>query len=379
MGAQKVDRGPHMPKRLSQLLPQKSERVLEDLLPFGAHGDASLPGVHVDSYNVELQQRGRFIGDQANKKALSELLEARRAIARKRGKDPLGNTATENFTKKKLEKILTRGEPAATVLVQAVLDDFAGRVVTVIRRFLKIPEWKKVQRIAIGGGFRAGRIGELAIGRAQALLDSEKIAVELRAVRADPDDAGLIGAAYLAPAWIFRGYNGILAVDIGGTNIRAGILRFKTPRGRALLKPKVIDSLIWEHADEDINRVEAVEELVEMLRKLRKRTARDRFRLAPFIGIGCPGRVRADGSIDRGAQNLPGNWESKHFNLAAHLRKHVSIERGQETIVIVHNDAVVQGLSELPAMRDVDHWAIMTIGTGLGNAKFTTRPLLRKG
>ena len=362
-----------MPKRISQLLPQKSERVLENLLPFGAHGDANLPGVDVDSYNIELQQRGRFVGDQANKKALSKLLEARREQARKRGEDPLGNTAAENLTKKRLEKILVKGEPAAAVLVQTALDDFAERLVKVIRRFLKIPEWKQVQRVVIGGGFRAGRIGELAIGKAQTLLDSEKIAVELRAVRADPDDAGLIGAAYLAPGWIFRGYDGILAVDIGGSNIRAGLLRFKAQRARAPLKPKVIDSLIWEHADEDINRSEAVEELVGMLQKLKKRAARDGFRLAPFIGIGCPGRVRADGSIDRGTQNLPGNWAAKRFNLPAHLRKHVSIIPGQETVAIIHNDAVVQGLSELPAMRDVEHWAIMTIGTGLGNAKFTTR------
>ena len=32
----------------------------------------------------------------------------------------------------------------------------------------------------------------------------------------------------------------------------------------------------------------------------------------------------------------------------------------------MHNDAVVQGLSEIPFMRDVAHWAVFTIGTGLG-------------
>ncbi len=367
-----------MPKRVSLLLPQKSERVLENLLPFGAHGDANLPGVDVDSYNLEIQQRGRFIGDQANKKALFELLEARRKIARKRDKDPLGNIATEDLTKKKLEKILTSGEPAASVLVQSALDDFAARLVKVIHRFRKIPEWKKVQRIAIGGGFRAGRMGELAIGRAQSLLDGEKVALELCAVRADPDDAGLMGSAYLAPAWIFEGYDGILAVDIGGSNIRCGIIRLKKARPRDPVKAKVIDSLIWGHGKEDVNRNEAVDELVDMLEKLIRRAARERFRLAPFIGMGCPGRIRADGAIDRGTQNLPGNWEAEHFNLPFHLHKHVSVISGHETTVIIHNDAVVQGLSELPAMRDVDHWAILTIGTGLGNAKFTTRPPLRK-
>jgi hypothetical protein len=43
------------------------------------------------------------------------------------------------------------------------------------------------------------------------------------------------------------------------------------------------------------------------------------------------------------------------------------------THVAVHNDAVVQGLSEAPRMRDVERWGVMTIGTGLGNARFTNR------
>jgi hypothetical protein len=34
---------------------------------------------------------------------------------------------------------------------------------------------------------------------------------------------------------------------------------------------------------------------------------------------------------------------------------------------------VVQGLSELPWMRDVGRWGILTIGTGLGNASFANR------
>ena len=39
----------------------------------------------------------------------------------------------------------------------------------------------------------------------------------------------------------------------------------------------------------------------------------------------------------------------------------------------MHNDAVVQGLSEIPYVQDVEHWGIFTIGTGLGNARFTNR------
>ena len=39
----------------------------------------------------------------------------------------------------------------------------------------------------------------------------------------------------------------------------------------------------------------------------------------------------------------------------------------------MHNDAMVQGLSERPFMDDVEHWGVLTIGTGLGNARFTNR------
>ena len=41
--------------------------------------------------------------------------------------------------------------------------------------------------------------------------------------------------------------------------------------------------------------------------------------------------------------------------------------------VVMHNDAVVQGLSELPRMRGRKSWGALTIGTGLGNARYTNR------
>jgi hypothetical protein len=39
----------------------------------------------------------------------------------------------------------------------------------------------------------------------------------------------------------------------------------------------------------------------------------------------------------------------------------------------MHNDGVTQGLSEVPFMQDFDYWGVLTIGTGLGNARFTNR------
>jgi hypothetical protein len=44
-----------------------------------------------------------------------------------------------------------------------------------------------------------------------------------------------------------------------------------------------------------------------------------------------------------------------------------------DTAILMHNDGVVQGLSEVPFMQDVDRWGVLTIGTGLGNARFSNR------
>ena len=43
-------------------------------------------------------------------------------------------------------------------------------------------------------------------------------------------------------------------------------------------------------------------------------------------------------------------------------------------MVLIHSDAVVQGLSEAPFVRNVGSWVVFTIGTGgVGNAPFRNR------
>jgi hypothetical protein len=49
--------------------------------------------------------------------------------------------------------------------------------------------------LAIGGGLRASRVGELVMGRAGVILKSDKVALDLVPIRNDPNAAGLIGAA----------------------------------------------------------------------------------------------------------------------------------------------------------------------------------------
>ena len=50
-----------------------------------------------------------------------------------------------------------------------------------------------------------------------------------------------------------------------------------------------------------------------MIAELVERAEQKALKLAPFIGVGCPGIIKPDGFIERGAQNLPGDWESSRF------------------------------------------------------------------
>jgi predicted NBD/HSP70 family sugar kinase len=194
-------------------------------------------------------------------------------------------------------------------------------------------------------------------------------------IRHEPDEAGLIGGAHLAPRWMFEAHDAILAVDIGGTNIRAGVVELNLKKAPDLSKASVWKFELWRHADEKkkLNREDAIDELVAMLKTMIARAGKEDLRLAPFIGIGCPGIIEADGTIDRGAQNLPGNWASSRFNLPRALHEAIPTIGKHETAILLHNDAVVQGLSQAPFMTDVERWGVLTIGTGLGNARFTNR------
>jgi hypothetical protein len=338
------------------------------------HGAAHLPAVTVDSYNVELRDDDGFVGDRANKKAFRTILDDWRKKIRETGEDPFGDEPSEEITHSKLDDVLTKQGPEAAGLVQSAIEDYAQELVHVTRRFLKLKGWRDAERLLIGGGMRARRYGELAIGRATVLLKSEGVELDVVPIRHDPNEAGLIGAVQLAPAWVFKGHEAILAIDIGGTNMRAGLVELNLKQAKDLSKASVAEIKLWRHADDKPKRTEAIDNLVEMLQALIARAGKDKVKLAPFIGIGCPGKIEPDGSIDRGAQNLPGKWTSPQFNLPAEIRQAIATIGDDETAIVMHNDAVLQGLSEVPFMRDVERWGVFTIGTGLGNALFTTRP-----
>jgi hypothetical protein len=341
----------------------------------GPHGAKVLPAVEVDSYNLEIKDDEGFLGDRASRRAFHAILENWRKPLRKLGTDPFGDTPSDELSRSKLDEMIKESKKLeAIAVVQSAIEDYAQELALVVRRFLKTRSWENTERIAMGGGFRDSHIGELAIARADLILKADGIKVEMVPIHNDPDEAALIGSLHLAPAWIFKGHDSILAVDIGGTNIRAGVVLPNIARASDLTKASVWKSEKWRHADEEkLKREQVVDELIRMLKDLAKRAKKEGHDLAPFIGISCPGKIEEDGDIAKGAQNLPGNWESSRFNLPARLIEAIPQIGDHDTTVLMHNDAVVQGLSEVPFMRDVKHWGALTIGTGLGNARFTNR------
>ena len=308
------------------------------------HAARTLTAVTVDSYNEELREAKGFVGDRASGRAFRKILDRCRAELEEKGhEDPLGDAASREISKSKLDKILGGKDPLAAGVVHTAVEEFGQELAEVIRRFLELEIWSTSERIVIGGGLSSSHIGQLAIGRASILI-ADVSAVKLSAIGNHPDEAALVGAVQLAPSWVLDGHEAILAADIGGTNMRAGLVRFKV-KNAEVGKAEVVKLLHWRHADDKPNREQAVEKLVAMLRELADHAVVEDLKLAPFVGIAQKlGRIG-----------------------------------GHEPAVIMHNDAVVQGLSEVPNMRDVESWAVLTIGTGLGNAHYTNRHPEREG
>lgn len=356
----------------------------------GRHGARDLPSVRVDAYNAELSEPGGegFLGDRASNRAFVEILEDwRQRVHRGGGEDPLEDavgegTATHDIDRADLDGLLHDAEegPEAAGLVHSAIEDFAQEMAGVVRRFLRMEEWRGTERIAVGGGFLEARIGIMAVGRVGVLLKAGGERVDMRPVSRHPDEAALCGAAHLAPPEALAGADAMLAADIGGTNIRVGLVGLRLDQAPDLSRAHVVSSERWRHADGEADRDEAVARLAGLLRNLADEAEDKGLRLAPFVGVGCPGMIASDGTIERGGQNLPGgNWEGPDFNLPATLASAFGKLGDRRPDFVLHNDAVVQGLSETHTMQDVSRWGVLTIGTGLGNARFSNHKPGRRG
>ena len=262
------------------------------------HGGRVLPSVTVDSYNEELRDDEGFVGDRASRRAFQAILADWRDRLKERGEDPFGDLPMEEISKSKLDKMLNAGDPVSAGLVHTVVEEFAGELATVVRRFLRLGSWKDTERIVIGGGMIGSRIGELAMGRTSIMLAADGIKIELAAIQNDPDEAGLIGAVHLAPSWVMAGHDAILAVDIGGTNVRVGVVELNSGKRGNVEEADVWKRQVWRHADDELPSGQTLN-----LESLAHDT-----RLLPDSFEGPPDRVADDllAFFDHGAPGIPG-------------------------------------------------------------------------
>jgi hypothetical protein len=338
------------------------------------HGLSALPSVTVDSYNLDVRDGDEILNHRLRRARFFELLDGRRALIADEAGDPLGDKPSSDINRKGVEQILLGGRPEAIKLIDETIAEFAQDMAHVLGRFLATRKWAGVQRVAVGGGFSKGLLGERTIRQAADILSAGGADVELVPIRQHADDAGLIGACHLLPSWVLKGHTAMIAADIGGTNLRVGIVRLALDRAADLSEAEVWLSDIWRHADDDPKRTQTVETLIEMIQRLIKAAKTEKLELVPVIGIGCPGVIDPEGAIVSGAVNLPGgNWESARFNLPQAIMKSIESIGDHRALVVMHNDAVMQGLAQRPWMEDVTRWGVITIGTGLGNACFTNQ------
>lgn len=349
-------------------MPQRAVRKPSD--ERGTHGGRRLSKLTIESYNLTTRDADaeRFIGDRASETAFFEILDRIRRRERT-GRDPFGPAHGPKTDKTCVEHVMLGGDPDAAHLVHLAVEEYAMRLTELVQFYLAQPGWEGVERIVIGGGFHEKAFGALAIRRTERLLKSRRVPVQLLVLEHDADEGGLLGWVHAVSAETTRAFDAFLAVDIGGTHVRCGIVEHGLRRARDGSRACVVDRMQWRHGDDNPAREELVLRIAAMLNGLAAQARTLGIALAPLVGVACPGEVLPDGSMAHGTQNLPGDWDAP-FNLPQVLGKQLDRINGAAPTVLMHNDAVIQGLSERSRMHDVERWAVLTIGTGLGNASY---------
>lgn len=335
------------------------------------HGQGAIAGLSIDDYGLALRdpKGDGFLGDRASQTAFRELLDEARRCNRI-GDDPFGDTPSAALKKKAIDRVLIGGPPDAAHAVHVAIEAYAARLVEVIRAFLAHEAWDGVEAIVMGGGMPKSEFGRLGMRRARRMLADAKVPLKLKRLRHDPDDAALLGWSTLLPADLAARHDAFLAVDVGGTNLRCGLVAHGRGERKDGSAATLLERMHWRHADDEPSRREAIDRLAGMLNGLIAQARTLRIGLAPFVGIAIPGAIEPDGRISMGAQNLPGDWETP-FDLPAELARRLDPIGETPARVLLHNDAVVQGLGERRRMRKFERWGVLTIGTGLGNACYT--------
>lgn len=324
--------------------------------------------IKVSGYGARLadpENPSGFLGDRVSGRAFVKLFKKRCKQCKLK--------APDNPSESELDRLLDEGEAEEERLIRDVAVEFGFMLADVARTFLGWSYWRRTERIVIGGGMAARHVGQIAIHAAQARLMKSHPGLELEIIHHHPNEAGLVGSVHLIPPSRLTGKDGLLAVDIGGSKVRVGIVEFGERKSGLLADARVWRVDVWKHAKARTTRRKMVAHTAAMLSAMIEEAAAAKFRLSPLVRVGVPGEIDAEGFILSGAHNLPGDWEDRKFNFPRALAERLPKIGGERPSVSIHNDAVVQGLAELPFMRDVKRWGILTIGSGLGNAHFVNR------
>jgi hypothetical protein len=166
---------------------------------------------------------------------------------------------------------------------------------------------------------------------------------------------------------------GRLGCEIKELNCRAGIVSVERSADQERGRTSVAERQVWRHADEQPTRDAAVRRLGEMLEGLYRRAPRRAIILLPASVL------RARGGLDRtaglsAARKTYRVIGRRKISILPRILQDILLRHCDwNALLIMHNDAIVQGLSQVPFMKDIKHWGVLTISAGVGNARFTNR------
>ncbi len=146
----------------------------------------------------------------------------------------------------------------------------------------------------------------------------------------------------------------VLGVDIGGTTVKLGVV---SPQSGAI----AAESSFPTPQTGSRSVVQAVAEHVRDIKSAYPELER--------IGIGVPGAMNRDRSLVRYPPNLTG-WKEEP------LKQYLQEVLPEFRTIEVDNDAKVAALAEakLGAGRGLSHFLLVTLGTGIGGAIYSTEP-----
>ncbi len=138
-----------------------------------------------------------------------------------------------------------------------------------------------------------------------------------------------------------------IGIDLGGTNLKAGILR---EDGKLL-------HLDYSPTEAKKGPIQVIQNINEAIEKLLKHAEGNKI---TGIGIGAPGQVDVKTGIVYDPPNLPG-WHAE--NLPERMTKHFNLP------AFVDNDANLGALAEsvFGAGQDASYFVLVTLGTGVGS------------